>query len=69
MIETRIILPAQLKSTRPTIYTPCFEQHHSLIENLYVRRGGEPRRIRTPDPLIQSQVLYPAELSVQKANK
>ena len=26
-------------------------------------RGG-PRRIRTPDPLIRSQVLYPAELSV-----
>ena len=26
--------------------------------------GGGPRRIRTPDPLIRSQVLYPAELSV-----
>ena len=25
---------------------------------------GEPRRIRTSDPLIRSQVLYPAELSV-----
>src|SRR5690606_38538053 len=25
---------------------------------------GGPRRIRTPDPLIRSQVLYPAELSV-----
>ena len=24
--------------------------------------GGGPRRIRTPDPLIRSQVLYPAEL-------
>ena len=24
---------------------------------------GGPRRIRTPDPLIRSQVLYPAELS------
>jgi hypothetical protein len=28
------------------------------------RVGGGPRRIRTPDPLIRSQVLYPAELSV-----
>ena len=26
---------------------------------------GGPRRIRTPDPLIRSQVLYPAELSVR----
>ena len=25
---------------------------------------GGPRRIRTPDPLIRSQVLYPAELPV-----
>ncbi len=30
----------------------------------YNRRSGGPRRIRTPDPLIRSQVLYPAELSV-----
>ncbi len=29
-----------------------------------IRRSGGPRRIRTPDPLIRSQVLYPAELSV-----
>ena len=27
--------------------------------------NGGPRRIRTPDPLIRSQVLYPAELSVR----
>ena len=25
---------------------------------------GAPGRIRTPDPLIRSQVLYPAELPV-----
>ena len=29
------------------------------------RNNGGPRRIRTPDPLIRSQVLYPAELSVR----
>ena len=29
--------------------------------------SGGPRRIRTPDPLIRSQVLYPAELSVHGA--
>jgi hypothetical protein len=27
--------------------------------------SGAPGRIRTPDPLIRSQVLYPAELPVQ----
>ena len=34
-----------------------------LNTNLMVHGG--PRRIRTPDPLIRSQVLYPAELSVR----
>ena len=27
---------------------------------------GAPGRIRTPDPLIRSQVLYPAELPVHE---
>ena len=31
--------------------------------------SGGPRRIRTPDPLIRSQVLYPAELSVHCAGR
>ena len=31
-----------------------------------IRGSGGPRRIRTPDPLIRSQVLYPAELSVRE---
>ena len=35
-----------------------------LILNVKFRINGGPRRIRTPDPLIRSQVLYPAELSV-----
>ena len=35
-----------------------------LFLNLKIRISGGPRRIRTPDPLIRSQVLYPAELSV-----
>ena len=29
------------------------------------KNNGAPGRIRTPDPLIRSQVLYPAELPVQ----
>ena len=34
---------------------------------MYLREfSGGPRRIRTPDPLIRSQVLYPAELSVHE---
>jgi hypothetical protein len=34
--------------------------------NLFKKLGenGAPGRIRTPDPLIRSQVLYPAELPV-----
>lgn len=36
-----------------------------LIFNDLGKTNGGPRRIRTPDPLIRSQVLYPAELSVR----
>ena len=32
------------------------------------RVGGAPGRIRTPDPLIRSQVLYPAELPVHEGD-
>ncbi len=32
-------------------------QEGQLIEN-----NGAPGEIRTPDPLVRSQVLYPAEL-------
>ena len=36
--------------------------------NMLGDQGGGPRRIRTPDPLIRSQVLYPAELSVREGS-
>jgi hypothetical protein len=37
-----------------------------LLLNLFrkSKENGAPGRIRTPDPLIRSQVLYPAELPV-----
>ncbi len=34
---------------------------NSMLGEFY----GAPGRIRTPDPLIRSQVLYPAELPVR----
>ena len=30
--------------------------------------SGAPGKIRTPDPLIRSQVLYPAELPVRRVS-
>ena len=41
--------------------------NRALINQSFLRISGGPRRIRTPDPLIRSQVLYPAELSVRGA--
>ena len=29
-------------------------------------KNGAPEEIRTPDPLVRSQVLYPAELRARK---
>ena len=34
-------------------------------EHLNIWKSGAPERIRTSDPLIRSQVLYPAELRVR----
>ena len=31
------------------------------------KKNGAPGKIRTPDPLIRSQVLYPAELPVRRS--
>ena len=47
-----------------------FMKSLNIIRNFNTLRdqGGGPRRIRTPDPLIRSQVLYPAELSVREAS-
>ena len=43
-----------------------FEQSSSsfLKYRATIQGNGAPGRIRTPDPLIRSQVLYPAELPV-----
>ena len=42
-------------------------QRHSLADgNDSVMWYGAPGEIRTPDPLVRSQMLYPAELRAQK---
>ena len=45
-----------------------YQANYIYFKNLvfYNHRDGAPRRIRTPDPLIRSQVLYPAELPVPR---
>ncbi len=32
------------------------------VLKMYIHQVGALREIRTPDPLVRSQVLYPAEL-------
>ena len=49
------------------LLTPWFEAKYSIqlsYERVYTRnyKSGAPEEIRTPDPLVRSQVLYPAEL-------
>ena len=51
----RILAKLSPKFSNPLILMSLFRQ---------IGESGAPRRIRTPDPLIRSQVLYPAELSV-----
>ena len=40
---------------QPLTHTPC---NHMI----FLETDGDPGRTRTPDPLIRSQLLYPAEL-------
>jgi hypothetical protein len=44
--------------------TNTFNFIKKLNLNISMRCIGAPERIRTSDPLIRSQVLYPAELRV-----
>ena len=50
------------------LLTPWFEAKYSI--QLSYRRinllNGAPEEIRTPDPLVRSQVLYPAELRARR---
>jgi hypothetical protein len=62
-----LFLKRKLKLARPKrfeLLTPWFEAKYS-IQLSYERIPiviGAPEEIRTPDPLVRSQVLYPAEL-------
>ena len=67
-------LKASGEASRKTLVFIALKQldnsrNHGLVCYLGKQVAGEadggPRRIRTPDPLIRSQVLYPAELSVR----
>jgi len=53
------------------LLTPWFEAKYSIqlsygrmffVLNIFILLVGAPEKIRTPDPLVRSQVLYPAEL-------
>ena len=50
------------------LLTPWFEAKYSIqlsygrINSSNDIKSGAPEEIRTPDPLVRSQVLYPAEL-------
>ena len=48
------------------LLTPWFEAKYSIQlsygRNRNYIKSGAPEEIRTPDPLVRSQVLYPAEL-------
>jgi hypothetical protein len=49
------------------VWERFLQKSKKLFKIIYLREfNGGPRRIRTPDPLIRSQVLYPAELSVRE---
>ncbi len=43
-----------------------FVTQRSISSDVLQKISGAPERIRTSDPLIRSQVLYPAELRVRR---
>jgi hypothetical protein len=54
----------EIKATKPKIVIN--PQHNAAFSQPYENGNGAPERIRTSDPLIRSQVLYPAELRVHR---
>lgn len=40
------------------------KKNHQNLKILMILQYGAPGEIRTPDPLVRSQVLYPTELRV-----
>jgi hypothetical protein len=42
------------------------EQTTTQVTAVDLERDGAPGEIRTPDPLVRSQMLYPAELRARK---
>ena len=47
---------------RPELLLVRRKVNNPYISIISLVNGGAPEGIRTPDPLIRSQVLYPAEL-------
>jgi hypothetical protein len=47
---------------RPELLLVRIKVNNPYISIISLVNGGAPEGIRTPDPLIRSQVLYPAEL-------
>ena len=58
--------PHGMPLSRSSAIRVNFATQRSKSSDVLGGDGGGPRRIRTPDPLIRSQVLYPAELSVRQ---
>ena len=45
------------------------KERAAIVAALFLLANGAPGMIRTCDPLIRSQVLYPAELRVPEEGK
>ena len=49
--------------SRPAVPSPmCPVRSVTYVSGLAPQRNGAPGGIRTPDPLLRRQILYPAEL-------
>ena len=57
-------LVARENTPKPLI-NKGFQEISRKLAGVFLRRFGGPRKIRTPDLLIRSQALYPAELWVR----
>src|SRR5487761_232366 len=51
--------PAMMEDTRRAIFI-CSSRKR--MHSLFIKKNGAPGEIRTPDPLLRRQMLYPAEL-------
>jgi hypothetical protein len=73
LVRSQLLYPAELRAhiawrcnSLKILEFAAQSKRPTNDQNANLERSGAPGRIRTSDPLVRSQMLYPAELRARK---